>query len=106
MSSTGSGRTSDGSNIGGADRKVALLLAERATVLSATRKQTLLDQAASALEAPVGRLHAFAADVTDAGSIARLRDQVQSVGGHRHPGAVLPVLRSQDAQRQFGHAPG
>jgi 3-oxoacyl-[acyl-carrier protein] reductase len=53
------------------------LLAEGAVVVVSDIDQDRLDQAAGRLSAPDGRLHAFAADVTDLGSLRALRDRVE-----------------------------
>lgn len=58
-----------------------LLLAEGATVVLSDLDQETLDEAASRLDAPAGRLHAFAADVDSVASIERLRDGVSAAVG-------------------------
>jgi NAD(P)-dependent dehydrogenase (short-subunit alcohol dehydrogenase family) len=64
-----------------------LLLAEGATVIISDLDQNALDSAADQLEAKRGKLHAFAADVTSAASLAdlhaRIRDEV---------GATIDIL--------------
>lgn len=57
-----------------------LLLAEGGRVVISDRDQSLLDEAAGALHAQDGQLHAVAADVTDPVSVDRLRDQVGQLG--------------------------
>ncbi|WIB00545.1 SDR family NAD(P)-dependent oxidoreductase [Curtobacterium sp. MCBA15_012] len=58
-----------------------ILLAEGATVVVSDLDQSRLDTSADQLEAPPGKLFAFAADVTDAASLATLHDRVRdSVG--------------------------
>jgi NAD(P)-dependent dehydrogenase (short-subunit alcohol dehydrogenase family) len=60
-----------------------ILLAEGATVVVTDIDQSLLDSSADQLEAAPGRLHAFAADVRSADSLAdlhrRVRDAVGSI---------------------------
>jgi NAD(P)-dependent dehydrogenase (short-subunit alcohol dehydrogenase family) len=60
-----------------------ILLAEGATVVVTDIDQSLLDSSADQLEAAPGRLHAFAADVRSAASLAdlhrRVRDAVGSI---------------------------
>ncbi|MFJ3384554.1 MULTISPECIES: SDR family NAD(P)-dependent oxidoreductase [unclassified Curtobacterium] len=58
-----------------------ILLAEGATVVVTDIDQAQLDNAADQLEAPIGRLHAFAADVTSAESLASLHGQVRDAVG-------------------------
>ncbi len=58
-----------------------ILLAEGATVVVTDLDQGRLDTSADQLEAPPGKLFAFAADVTDAGSIAALHDRVRDAVG-------------------------
>lgn len=58
-----------------------LLLAEGATVVLSDKDQGELDAAAARLEAPEGRLHAFAADVTSVESLAALHEKVASAVG-------------------------
>jgi len=58
-----------------------MLLAEGVTVVITDLKQDDLDEAAAKLEATDGTLFAFAADVTDIGSIATLRDNVLAAVG-------------------------
>lgn len=53
-----------------------LLLAEGVTVVLSDKDQDSLDEAASRLDAPAGRLHAVAADVTDVDSLARMHARV------------------------------
>lgn len=57
-----------------------LLLDEGATVVVSDLDQDTLDEAAAALEAPPGRLHAFAADVTDIAQLAALHGRVAPLG--------------------------
>ncbi|MFD1712928.1 SDR family NAD(P)-dependent oxidoreductase [Amnibacterium flavum] len=58
-----------------------MLLAEGATVVITDQDQESLDAAAAKLDAPDGKLHAFAADITDITSIASLhRSTVDAVG--------------------------
>lgn len=57
------------------------LLAEGATVVVTDLDQAALDAAAEQLQAPEGRLHAFAADITDVGDLARLHEQVRRTVG-------------------------
>ncbi|GAA3555714.1 SDR family oxidoreductase [Microlunatus spumicola] len=57
-----------------------LLLAEGATVVVTDLDQAELDTAAAALEAPAGRLYAFAADVTDVDQLAALHRRVAPLG--------------------------
>lgn len=57
-----------------------LLLAEGATVVVSDLDQATLDAAAEALDAPAGRLHAFAADITDVGQLAALHGRVAPLG--------------------------
>jgi NAD(P)-dependent dehydrogenase (short-subunit alcohol dehydrogenase family) len=58
-----------------------LLLDEGATVVLSDKDQDSLDEAAARLEAPEGRLFAFAADVTSTESIAALGSQVREAVG-------------------------
>jgi NAD(P)-dependent dehydrogenase (short-subunit alcohol dehydrogenase family) len=58
-----------------------LLLDEGVTVVLSDRDQRTLDAAARRLEAPEGRLHAFAADITDLESLASLHASVQEAVG-------------------------
>jgi NAD(P)-dependent dehydrogenase (short-subunit alcohol dehydrogenase family) len=58
-----------------------LLLAEGATVVLSDLEQDKLDQAAARLSAPAGRLHAFAADVTDRQSLAELHGRTRDAVG-------------------------
>jgi NAD(P)-dependent dehydrogenase (short-subunit alcohol dehydrogenase family) len=59
-----------------------LLLSEGVTVVLSDKDQDELDKAAAKLEAPEGRLHAFAADVTDVDALAELhRRTAEAVGG-------------------------
>jgi NAD(P)-dependent dehydrogenase (short-subunit alcohol dehydrogenase family) len=58
-----------------------LLLDEGATVVISDRDQSSLDEAATRLDAPAGRLHAFAADITSTESLAALRDAVHTAVG-------------------------
>jgi len=58
-----------------------LLLAEGATVVVSDRDQEKLDAAAAELDAPEGRLHAFAADVTSVEELAALHAQVAEAVG-------------------------
>ncbi len=58
-----------------------LLLDEGATVVLSDLDQTALDESAARLEAPEGRLHAFAADVTKVDSLAHLKEQVEAAVG-------------------------
>jgi NAD(P)-dependent dehydrogenase (short-subunit alcohol dehydrogenase family) len=58
-----------------------LLLAEGATVVLSDLEQDTLDQAAARLSAPAGRLHAFAADVTDRHSLAALHVRTRDAVG-------------------------
>ncbi len=58
-----------------------LLLAEGATVVVTDRDQAELDEAAAKLGAPEGRLHAFAADITDTAELAALHDRVRQAVG-------------------------
>jgi NAD(P)-dependent dehydrogenase (short-subunit alcohol dehydrogenase family) len=58
-----------------------ILLAEGATVVISDREQGQLDEAAARLDAPEGRLHAFAADVTSVEELARLHERVQAAVG-------------------------
>ncbi|HEV2527200.1 MAG TPA: SDR family oxidoreductase [Thermomicrobiales bacterium] len=58
-----------------------LLLAEGATVVITDIEQDRLDAAAAKLEAPEGKLHAFAADITKLDDLKTLREQVESAVG-------------------------
>lgn len=58
-----------------------ILLAEGATVVVTDLDQAKLDNAADQLEAPPGKLHAFAADVRSADSLAALHGQVLDAVG-------------------------
>jgi NAD(P)-dependent dehydrogenase (short-subunit alcohol dehydrogenase family) len=58
-----------------------ILLAEGATVVISDKEQGLLDEAAARLDAPEGRLHAFAADVTSVASLDELHRRVQEAVG-------------------------
>ncbi|PTL71579.1 ketoacyl reductase [Rathayibacter caricis DSM 15933] len=58
-----------------------LLLAEGATVVISDRDQEKLDAAAAGLDAPEGRLHAFAADVTSVEELAALHAKVAEAVG-------------------------
>jgi NAD(P)-dependent dehydrogenase (short-subunit alcohol dehydrogenase family) len=58
-----------------------ILLAEGATVVVSDIDQAQLDNSADQLEAPLGKLHAFAADVTSAASLAALHDKVRDAVG-------------------------
>jgi len=58
-----------------------LLLAEGVTVVITDRDQDELDTAAAKLDAPAGRLHAFAADITSVDELATLHDRVQEAVG-------------------------
>ena len=58
-----------------------ILLAEGATVVVTDLDQSQLDSSADQLEAPPGRLHAFAADVTSAASLAELHHRVRDAVG-------------------------
>ncbi|WP_182047626.1 SDR family NAD(P)-dependent oxidoreductase [Curtobacterium sp. ME26] len=58
-----------------------ILLAEGATVVVTDLDQGRLDTSADQLEAPPGRLFAFAADVTDADSLAALHTKVRDAVG-------------------------
>lgn len=58
-----------------------ILLAEGATVVVTDLDQGRLDTSADQLEAPAGKLFAFAADVTDARSLATLHDRVRDAVG-------------------------
>lgn len=58
-----------------------ILVAEGATVVVTDLDQGRLDTSADQLEAPPGKLFAFAADVTDAGSLAALHDRVRDAVG-------------------------
>jgi NAD(P)-dependent dehydrogenase (short-subunit alcohol dehydrogenase family) len=58
-----------------------MLLQEGATVVISDLDQQGLDEAAERLDAPEGRLFAFAADVTSLGSLASLRTQIENAIG-------------------------
>ncbi|ROS36045.1 MULTISPECIES: SDR family oxidoreductase [unclassified Curtobacterium] len=58
-----------------------ILLAEGATVVVSDLDQAQLDNSADQLEAPLGKLHAFAADVTSAASLADLHGKVRDAVG-------------------------
>lgn len=58
-----------------------ILLAEGATVVVTDIDQAQLDNSADQLEAPPGRLHAFAADVRSAASLADLHARVRDAVG-------------------------
>jgi NAD(P)-dependent dehydrogenase (short-subunit alcohol dehydrogenase family) len=58
-----------------------LLLAEGVTVVVSDIDQERLDEAAARLDAADGRLFAFAADITDVGSLDELHAQVQDAVG-------------------------
>lgn len=58
-----------------------LLLEEGVTVILSDKDQGTLDEAAGRLNAPEGRLHAFAADVTSVSELAALSDRVQEAVG-------------------------
>ncbi|GAB3147647.1 SDR family oxidoreductase [Microbacterium neimengense] len=58
-----------------------LLLAEGVTVVLTDRDADKLEESAAKLDAPEGRLHAFAADITDVASVAELhRKTTDAVG--------------------------
>lgn len=57
------------------------LLEEGATVVLSDRDEAKLHEAAAKLDAPEGRLHAFAADVTSRASLERLRDDIHTSVG-------------------------
>ncbi|WP_022899963.1 SDR family NAD(P)-dependent oxidoreductase [Humibacter albus] len=57
------------------------LLAEGATVVITDLDQERLDEAARRLAGPSGSVHAFAADVTDTSSLARLHEQTADAVG-------------------------
>ena len=57
------------------------LLAEGATVVITDLQQRDLDAAAARLDAPRGRLHAFAADITDPDALAGLHRRVADAAG-------------------------
>ena len=59
----------------------AELLREGATVVLSDRDPEKLDEAASKLDAPAGRLHALAADLTDPEAIAELHRSVTASAG-------------------------
>ncbi len=58
-----------------------LLLDEGATVVLSDLDQDAVDDAAGKLNAPDGKLFAFAADVTDVDQVARLRKQTEAAVG-------------------------
>ena len=58
-----------------------LLLAEGATVVLSDREQGELDAAVARLDAPEGRAHGFAADVTNVDELAALHEQVRDAVG-------------------------
>ncbi|PPF29642.1 MULTISPECIES: SDR family NAD(P)-dependent oxidoreductase [unclassified Rathayibacter] len=58
-----------------------LLLAEGATVVITDKDQAELDRAAAGLDAPEGRLHAFAADVISTEQLAELHRRVAGAVG-------------------------
>ena len=58
-----------------------LLLAEGVTVVISDQNQKELDKAAADLDAPEGKLFAYAADVTKVGDLATLHKQVQGAVG-------------------------
>lgn len=58
-----------------------LLLEEGVTVVLSDKDQDALDEAAAKLDAPEGRLFAFAADVTSVEELASLSDLVQAAVG-------------------------
>jgi NAD(P)-dependent dehydrogenase (short-subunit alcohol dehydrogenase family) len=58
-----------------------ILLQEGATVVITDLDQSQLDNSADQLEAPLGRLHAFAADVTSASSLAELHAKTRDAVG-------------------------
>lgn len=58
-----------------------ILLAEGATVVVTDIEQSRLDTSADQLETPVGKLHAFAADVRSAESLAALHEKVRDAVG-------------------------
>ena len=58
-----------------------LLLDEGATVVISDLKQETLDESAAKLNAPEGKLHAFAADITKLDDLKMLREQVESAVG-------------------------
>lgn len=58
-----------------------LLLAEGATVIISDIDQARLDEAAAKLDAPAGKLHAFAADITKLDDLATLRERVEAAAG-------------------------
>lgn len=65
------------------------LLQEGATVVITDLDQESLDEAARSLDAPDGRLHARAADITDPGSLAELHEWVGA-----HVGAIDILVQS------------
>jgi NAD(P)-dependent dehydrogenase (short-subunit alcohol dehydrogenase family) len=58
-----------------------ILLAEGATIVISDKEQGKLDEAAAKLEAPEGRLFAFAADVTSADELASLHAKTREAVG-------------------------
>lgn len=58
-----------------------LLLAEGATVVISDKEQALLDESAAKLDAPAGRLFAFAADVTSTEELAALHAKTRETVG-------------------------
>jgi NAD(P)-dependent dehydrogenase (short-subunit alcohol dehydrogenase family) len=58
-----------------------LLLEEGVTVIVSDKDQNVLDEAAAKLNAPEGRLFAFAADVTSVEELAALSERVQDAVG-------------------------
>ncbi|MGK9149338.1 SDR family oxidoreductase [Plantibacter flavus] len=58
-----------------------LLLEEGATVVISDQDQDALDKAAKKLDAPSGKLFAFAADITSVDALAQLHEQVQEAVG-------------------------
>ncbi|WBU37605.1 SDR family NAD(P)-dependent oxidoreductase [Homoserinibacter sp. YIM 151385] len=58
-----------------------LLLEEGATVVLSDQDQESLDAAAAKLDAPAGRLHAFAADVTSTAELAELHERTRAAVG-------------------------
>lgn len=77
------GRTAlvTGSDSGIGWETAKLLLAEGATVVLSDLDQAKLDDAAARLEAPAGRVHAFAADVTSVKDLAELHEKVRAAVG-------------------------
>lgn len=58
-----------------------LLLAEGVTVVLTDRDPQKLEESAARLDAPAGRLHAFAADITDVASVAELHHKTTDAVG-------------------------